>query len=179
MQLQAVLRDSLWIFITEPLRLQSNASTPPEVARCERNHKHQIGEEEGEEEVKDFTGSGSRKERKGWNRTTSGNSEPRIQRNGPNLQTKTQVTLKLHHTSLNITIEFKATWIRRDPYRSIQTLNLTKFFSKIRETFQNPQRMWIESKSHSFTTISAKKNKEYERFEPTEAKTQGFTLFNG
>jgi len=69
-----------WILITELLYLQFNASTPPEVARCERNHRHQIGEEEGEDEVKDFTGSGSREERKEWNRITKGDPRPRIKR---------------------------------------------------------------------------------------------------
>jgi len=69
-QFQAVLRDSWESSSSNCWTCNSNASTPPEVARCKRDRRHWIREEE-EEEVKDFTGSGSKEERKEWNRLTS------------------------------------------------------------------------------------------------------------
>ncbi len=61
-------------------------------------------EKKREEEVKDFTRSGSEEERRDRNQRTRKESEPRIERNGTHLQSRTQVTLKLHLISLRIII---------------------------------------------------------------------------
>jgi len=95
-----VLRDSQESSSLNWWSCNPNANTPPEIARCKRDHN--VGsEKKKEEEVKDFTGSGSEEERKEWNQLTRKDSEPRIKRNGSNLQSRTQVTLKLHLILLN------------------------------------------------------------------------------
>jgi len=127
--------------------------------------------------VKDFTRSGSEEERKERNQFTRKDSEPRIKRNGSDLQTKTQVTPKLHHTSLKKSLlSPNQCESVESPNRSIQTLTLTKIGSESEKTFRNPQTNVNRSKFSQFHKDFSQKTQKNRTDRTYRNKTRGFTL---
>jgi len=142
-------------WIAEPAIQREHATG---VARCKRNHRLWIREEEGR------SGEGFHRIRiKGEEEKIETSLPVKIktknQRNGSNLRSKNPgKTLIPSHLFLQYHRNPEWCDSKAVPNRSIQYTNPnTKIISKIRGTLRNSQRVWIEAVSHVSITVSIKR----------------------
>ena len=173
---QQVLRDSQESSSLNWWSCNPNASTPPEVARCKRDHSVRSEKKKGKKRR-----ISQRWVREEEGKFTSENPNQRIRRTDQNLRITNSGNSQTSSNHVEKTItEPQTMWIRGtfELFRS-KTQTLTrKQFEKGQETLQDSQRVWIRVNPRSFHKDFIQEHKESERFERAP-KREDSHRFNG